>query len=148
MKALLVTLLFLTGASTAQAVSWVFCAMQDTVRVARSRVLLADIAAGPLPADAGQLTISQAPAPGQSLVIRQRGVLRQLVTAGLAAGVRFQGAASTVVIRDGARLDRDTLRARARHLLISLLPPDEPGAPAGRFELDLPANLPTAGGRR
>lgn len=143
MKTLLTTLLLLMPLGPALGAAWV-CTMQDTVHVANSMVRLGDITTGPLPGGAAELTVGTAPDPGQSLVIRQRGVLRRLVMEGLSAGVRFQGAASTVVIRDGARLDRDTLRARARHLLVSLLPPEELGAPASTFELDLPANLPAA----
>ncbi len=124
-----------------QAAPWV-CAMRDTVHVAHAPIRLGDIAAGTLPPEAAKLTVGQAPLPGGSLIIRQRGVLRRLVTAGLSRGVRFRGAANTVVIRDGAPLDRAQLRARAQRLLTALLPPDRPGAPAGSVELDLPPRLP------
>jgi len=141
-KILLTTLAALLLAGPSGAAPWV-CAMQDTVQVANSQVRLADITSGELPVAAADLSVGHSPAPGKSLIIHQRGVLRRLVTAGLAAGVRFQGAASTVVIQDGAELDRDILRARARHLLVSLLPEQVPGAPTSSFELDLPASLPS-----
>ncbi len=134
-------LLILLLGTPAWAAPWV-CSLQDTVRVDRSAVRLADVAQGDLPAHVADLVVTAAPVPGETTVLHQRSILRQLVTSGLASGVRFQGASRVVVIRGGGRLDRESLRARTRHLLLGLMPADEPGAPAGSFELEFPGTLP------
>lgn len=144
MKLRLAVPLMMILAGPAAAGVWV-CALQDSVVVTQPAVRLADLAAGDLPPAAGQLVVGGIPRPGGQAVFGRKTILRRLVTSGLASGVRFQGAAETLVIREGRVLSRQSLHERARQLLTPLLPTASPGAPNTTFELILPERLPAFG---
>jgi len=76
--------------------------------------------------------------PGVAVPLDRRTVLRKLVQAGVAQGVRFAGSNNPVVVYSGRRLEETDLRREIRRAIQPLVPGGVPGAPASWFEFDLP----------
>jgi flagella basal body P-ring formation protein FlgA len=93
-----------------------------------------------LPPDAAQLAVAAGGTPGQTRVISARGILRQLVLAGLADGVRMAGAEKCTLQFSGAELSADSVLARVTAALKPLLPTSAPQAPPPRLEVSLAAS--------
>jgi len=130
----------LSLAATDAAVGQVWnCVLPDTVVVADSVVRLIDLAAGPVPADVADLVVQTGGRPGTSQALSRRTVLRKLVGAGLAGGVRFRGSDVCQVVFEGKELSPDALSEDIRRILQPLVPVSRPGAPNSWLELDFPA---------
>ncbi len=136
--------LVLALAASAPARAWNLD-LAPTVTVDAQRVTVADLATGPVPAAAGAVVVLGGGEPGTSTAVSQRLVLRHLVSAGLAAGVRMGGATECTIVFAGRQVATGDLQEAARRALQPLVPAPLAGAPAPWFELDLPArDLPTA----
>jgi flagella basal body P-ring formation protein FlgA len=70
--------------------------------------------------------------------VSRQDILRRLVTAGLARGVRLTGARYCHLVFQGEELTVDDLRQKIRHVIQPLVPPPTPGAPDSWFELEVP----------
>ncbi|MBM4129404.1 flagellar basal body P-ring formation protein FlgA [bacterium] len=113
--------------------------LPDSATVAAAVVRLGDIVLEPVPAQAAALLVAEAgPGDATALVTRQ-GILRRLVTASLADGVRLSGATRCRIRFGGRPLDPAALQAEAERLVAALLPEARPGAPAPWSEVTLPA---------
>ncbi len=120
-------------------------ALRDSVAVAGPRVRLGDVAEGPLPPRAAALVLGSG-GPGRTLRLTAKGILRRLVTAGLAAEVRLAGAERCRVRLGGRPVAAGPVRERVEALLGERLPAGPPGAPASWLELELaPPRLTAAG---
>ncbi len=112
--------------------------LADTVVIDKAVVSLGDIAAGPVPGTAAGLTICGAGDPGTSLTLSRRGILRRLVSAGIASGVRFRGPDRTVLVFAGQNVAPSALTEAVRMELQRLVPAPGPGAPNSWFDLSMP----------
>ncbi len=110
--------------------------LADTVEVAAGPVTIADVATGAVPAAAADLTLVAAGKPGTSLELDRRTILRQLVSARMAAGVRLGGADRVTVIFRGRLVPGDQVRRLMTEALQTMLPAAEPGAPDTWLELE------------
>ena len=108
--------------------------------VAGSTVRLVDLAGADVRPDAAQLAVAVGGTPGQTRVISARGILRQLVLAGLADGVRLTGAEKCTLQFSGAELSADSVLVRVTAALTPLRPLASPPAPPPRLEVSLPAS--------
>lgn len=113
--------------------------LPDSATVASAVVRLGDIVLEPVPAEAAAVLVAEAgPGDAMALVTRQ-GVLRRLVAASLADGVRLTGATRCRVRFGGRPLDPAALQVEAERLLAALLPAAPAGAPPPSCEVTLPA---------
>ncbi len=113
--------------------------MPDTVVLDHDLARLGDVAAGPVPAQVRDLMIRAGLKPNCVVTVSRQDILRRLVTAGLAGGVRLTGASHTHLIFAGRELVAGDIRQEVRLVIQPLVPPSYPGAPDSWFELDLPA---------
>ncbi|MFN2371920.1 MAG: flagellar basal body P-ring formation chaperone FlgA [Candidatus Krumholzibacteriia bacterium] len=119
--------------------------LPDTVTVAGTTATVADLARGPVPAAVAPVVVHAGGVPGTCVTVSDRGVLRRLVSAGVAGGVRMRGAGECVVVFAGRLVGTDELHEAARRAVQPLVPAARPGAPDSWFELELPARqLPAA----
>lgn len=118
--------------------------LPDTALVAGQTARLADLATGPLPAAAADLVIASEGRPGTSRTISRQAILRRLVTAGLARGVRLRGAERCVMVFAGAEVHAGDLAEASRAVIRRLVPPPLAGAPDTWFELEMPPRDLTA----
>ena len=112
--------------------------LPDTVVVDHDRATLGDLAAQPLPPQVRDLVIRAGLEPNSVVSVSRQDILRRLVTAGLAGGVRLTGAARTQIVHVGQTVDTAALTEQVRRAVQPLVPPAEPGAPDAWFTLDLP----------
>ncbi|MCP4572057.1 MAG: flagellar basal body P-ring formation protein FlgA [bacterium] len=120
--------------------------LPDTVVARDGALSLAELAEGPVPAVAADLMICGAGRPGTAVEVSRAGVLRRLVSAGLAREVRMRGPVATVVIFAGRSLAPLELQESVRRMVQPLVPPAQAGAPASWIELDVPRiEKPVAG---
>jgi len=125
------------GAATPALADWAL-ALPDTVIVSGSVTRVRNLTSAALPSQAAEVVVHAGGTPGTLIGLNRRLILRKLVNAGLAHGVRFTGAEETTVIYAGSRLDEMVLRQEIRRTLQPLVPGGMPGAPASWFEFDLP----------
>jgi flagella basal body P-ring formation protein FlgA len=119
--------------------AWVL-ELRESVQADGPVVRLADLALGDLPAEAAALVVSSGGKPGEERVLSRRGILRQLVTARLAATVTCRGAESCTVRFAGERVEAATIESG---LLASLRPWTPAGPESGPATwLELGADLP------
>lgn len=115
----------------------------ESARVTSGEVCLQDVAVGELPAELSSLLLTAGGAPGQSIEISRRLILRKLVQAGLAAGVNLGGATSCRVHFAGQPIAWDSWQERVDAALGDLVPPQADGAPDAWLETNVP--LPSRG---
>ncbi len=114
--------------------------------VAGNTARLGDLVGAEVPAGAARLAVAVGGLPGQTRVVSARGILRQLVLAGQADGVRLTGAEACTLQFAGAEVPADSLAARVSAALTPLLPPSPPSSPPPRLEIALPASSFAADG--
>jgi flagella basal body P-ring formation protein FlgA len=120
--------------------------LADSARVDGRVVRLADVARGALPVPCRDVVVYAGGSPGRVVEIERRGILRRLVTLGLADGVRLAGAPVCRVAFAGREVSSAELTGAVREALADWLPDSPPGAPATRLEVTLPARqLPLRG---
>ena len=112
--------------------------LPDSVMVRGPVVRLGEIADGPIPTAVKDLVLQNGRRPGTVESISRRTLLRRLVTNGLAAGVRFQGAENCRVFASGREIPASDLAQEIRSVVQDLVPLVRPGAPASWFEVQIP----------
>jgi flagella basal body P-ring formation protein FlgA len=112
--------------------------LPDTVVLDQDLALLGDLAVGPVPAGAQDLIIRAGLQPNTVVTVSRQDILRRLVTAGLARGVRLSGARHCQVVFHGRDLEAGDIQLEVRRILQPLVPPAFPGAPDSWFEMELP----------
>ncbi len=112
--------------------------LPDTVVLTDDRATLEDLATGPVPAFAQDIVIRAGLAPNSVVAVSRQDVLRRLVTAGLAHGVRLSGAERCHLIFAGREVDTAAIQEEVRRAIQPLVPPAVSGAPDSWFELELP----------
>ncbi len=138
-RKLLVLIFVLTGiASSACAAGNWNLVLPDTVFLADDLATLGEVASGPIPAYARDLVIRAGLKPNTVVEVSRQDILRRLVTAGLARGVRMTGAGHCQLIFAGRELTDGDVRREVRRVIQPLVPPSIPNAPDSWFELDLP----------
>lgn len=112
--------------------------LPDTVVLTDDLATLEDIARGPIPAYAQDIVIRAGLEPNSVVTVSRQDVLRRLVTAGLAHGVRLTGAERSHLIYEGVRVDAEALEKELRQAMQPLVPSSASGAPDSWFEMELP----------
>ncbi len=112
--------------------------LPDTVILDDDVATLGDVATGPVPARARDLVIRAGLKPNSVVEVSRQDILRRLVTAGLARGVRMKGASHSQLIFVGRELTDGDIRREVRRAIQPLVPPSHPDAPDSWFDLDLP----------
>lgn len=112
--------------------------LPDTVIAAGASLSLEELAAGPVSAAAADLVVCGEGRPGTSVTVSRAGLLRRLVSAGLARNVRLRGADQTVIVFAGHVPAPLELQESARRGVQHLVPSAAAGAPASWLELELP----------
>ncbi len=133
------------GIVSASGLSWTLD-LPPRATVAGNTARLADLGGADVPVDAARLAVAVGGSPGQTRVVSARGILRQLVLAGLAEGVRLTGAETCTLQFAGAELPADSVLARVTAAMARLLPPSPAAAPPPRLEVSLPASRLAADG--
>lgn len=145
MMRVLVPFLLATVLASAPAAAWNLT-LPDTVLVSGTKVTVADLATGPVPAAAAAVVVQAGGLPGTAVTVSRRTVLRHLVSAGVAGGVRLLGADQCVVVFAGHLVSTAELHEAVRVAVQPLVPAPRPGAPDSWFELELSErDLPSAG---
>ena len=112
--------------------------LPDTVVVDHDVATLGDVAVGPVPAGVRDLVIRAGLKPNSVVTVSRQDILRRLVIAGLARGVRLTGVSHSHIIFAGRELAVGEIHREVRGVIQPLVPPSLPGAPDSWFELDLP----------
>ncbi len=112
--------------------------LPDTVFLDDDVATLGVVATGPVPAGARDLVIRAGLKPNSVVEVSRQDILRRLVTAGLARGVRMTGASHSQLIFQGRRLTDGDIQREVRRAIQPLVPPTHPDAPDTWFEVDLP----------
>ena len=112
--------------------------MPDTVFLDDDVATLGDVATGPVPAGARDLVIRAGLKPNSVVEVSRQDILRRLVTAGLARGVRMTGASHSQLVFQGRQLTDGDIQREVRRAIQPLVPPTHPDAPDTWFEVDLP----------
>ena len=145
MKRVLAPVLLAAALAAAPAAAWNLT-LPDTVLVTGTTATVADLAVGPVPATVAGVVVQAGGVPGTAVTVSRRAVLRHLVSAGVAGGVRLLGADQCVVVFSGQLISTGDLHEAVRAAVQPLVPPPRPGAPDSWFELELPErDLPAAG---
>jgi len=138
-------ILMASAASVSLAGTWNL-ALPDTVILDRDVAVLGDVAGGPVPAGAQDLVIRAGLKPNAVVTVSRRDILRRLVTAGLAGGVRFTGVEICHLLFEGREVTPENLKQEVNVKVQKLVPTAYPGAPDSWFELELPrVKLASAG---
>ena len=150
MKTLLLTILMggllgLPVASRATA-GWDLV-LAESAAVGGTQVQLRDVVEIEVPADVADLVLLATGRPGRTATLSRRTILRRLVSAGQAAGVRLRGADACNVRFTGRQISAERLYEEVRRALQPLVPVPVPGAPASWFELDIPDRQLNAAGQ-
>jgi flagellar basal body P-ring formation protein FlgA len=111
--------------------------LADTVQVRASTVTVADVARGSVPEAAGAVVVAAGGRPGAAVQVSGRTILRRLVMAGQADGVRLAGAEHCHIVFAGHTVGTHALREGIRAVLEPHIPPAAPEAPPSWLELDL-----------
>lgn len=111
--------------------------LADTVRVRATTVTVADVARGPVPTEAGAVVVAAGGRPGGSVEVTGRTILRRLVMAGRADGVRLTGADRCHIRFAGQTVAASALREKIRAALAPHIPPAVPEAPPSWLELEI-----------
>jgi flagella basal body P-ring formation protein FlgA len=120
--------------------------LPDSVTIDGKVARLADIAAGPVPAAAADLVIHAGGRPHTVVTVTRQGVLRRLVSNGLASGVVIDGAAECHLVFEGRTVAAEELEHEIRRSVQPLVPGARPGAPASWIEIQVPeSNLAVSG---
>lgn len=120
--------------------------LPDTVVLDQDVARLGDLSAGPVPANVQDLVIRAGLKPNGVVPVSRKDILRRLVTAGLARGVRLTGAEECHLVFAGTPVTPEHLHEQVSAHLQGLVPPSYSGAPDSWFELDLPeVSLAAAG---
>jgi len=114
--------------------------LKEAVTLPVGEVRLAQITEPAATGVVGRLVIAASNRPGSVVEVGRQRVLRELVAAGLAAGVRCQGPETCRIEFSGRRLDATEVETWLHEQLQPQLPPVQDGAPPTRLELQL--NLP------
>jgi flagellar basal body P-ring formation protein FlgA len=130
---ILIAMLTWTGSSLA----WDL-ALPDSVVVQGPVVRLGDVATGAIPTAVKGLQIQNQRRPGTVESISRRTILRQLVSNGLAAGVRFRGSETCRIFTSGQEIPATDLTREILSLLEDLIPSSHPGAPESWIEIQVP----------
>ena len=138
LKCLAVTLILMASAGSACAAGNWTLALPDTVVLDHDVATLGDLANGPVPANVQDLVIRAGLKPNGVVTVSRRDILRRLVTAGLARGVRFTGGEQCHLVFAGREVTPENLHKEVTLQIQKLVPPAHPGAPDSWFELDLP----------
>lgn len=133
----LIVVLAGTAGLVAPAWSWNLV-LPDTVVLDQDLALLGDVATGPVPAGTRDLVIRAGLQPNSVVAVSRQDILRRLVTAGLAHGVKISGARHCQIVFNGRDLETGDIQREVRRILQPLMPPSFAGAPGSWFELDLP----------
>jgi len=112
--------------------------LPDTVVLDNDLATLGDVADGPVPAAVRDLVIRAGLKPNSVVEVSRQDILRRLVTAGQARGVRLLGASHSHLIFTGRELDSGEIHREVRRAIQPLVPSSLAGAPDSWFELDLP----------
>jgi flagella basal body P-ring formation protein FlgA len=112
--------------------------MPDTVVLTHDLATLEDIASCPVPAYVQDIVIRAGLEPNSVVTVSRQDVLRRLVTAGLAHGVKLTGAERSYLVFAGHQVDAAAIQKEVRQAIQPLVPPAFPGAPDSWFELELP----------
>jgi flagella basal body P-ring formation protein FlgA len=112
--------------------------LPDTVMLDNDLATLGDVADGPVPAGVRDLVIRAGLQPNSVVEVSRQDILRRLVTAGQARGVRLLGASHSHLIFAGRELDSGEIHQEVRRAIQPLVPSSLAGAPDSWFELDLP----------
>lgn len=112
--------------------------LPDTVVLENDLATLGDVADGPVPAGVRDLVIRAGLKPNCVVEVSRQDILRRLVTAGQARGVRLLGASHSHLIFEGRELDSGDIHQEVRRAIQPLVPSSLAGAPDSWFELELP----------
>lgn len=145
-KLLVLTVVLLGSAGSARAAGNWNLILPDTVILADDVATLGEVAIGPIPGYARDLVIRAGLKPNSVVDVSRRDILRRLVIAGLARGVRLTGADHCQLIFAGRELTDGAIQREVRRAIQPLVPPSIQNAPDSWFEMDLPEiELSTAG---
>jgi flagella basal body P-ring formation protein FlgA len=112
--------------------------LQEAMTLPARPVKLADLVPGPVPESAGQTVVAAAGRPGEQHTITRNLVLRRLVEAQLADGVRFTGATACRVTFGGSQLATSAVSGRVVEQLQTWLPEASEESPPSWCEIILP----------
>ena len=138
LKCLAAALILMVSAGPACAAGNWTLALPDTVVLDHDVALLGDLTSGPVPAQVQDLVIRAGLKPNGVVTVSRRDILRRLVTAGLARGVRFTGGEQCHLVFAGREVTPEDLHQQVTRKIQKLVPAAYPGAPDSWFELDLP----------
>ena len=136
---LLILLILILGPAmqVTAAQAWVLV-LPDSVVVQGPTVRLGQIVTRPIPTGANDMIVQNSRRPGTLETISRRTVLRQLVSNGLATGVRIQGAQTCRIFVSGQEIPATDLAVEIHSVLKALMPPVRTGAPASWLEVQVP----------
>lgn len=115
---------------------WTVC-LADSLALPAGEVRLATVATGEIPAAAASIVVVEEANPGTRVTLHRRSILRQLVGAGLAAGVRFRGAEFCHITFVGQPLRETEITDWLHGALQPWVPPPTSGAPATWLAIEL-----------
>ncbi|MFH1845493.1 MAG: flagellar basal body P-ring formation chaperone FlgA [bacterium] len=135
-----VTLAFNVGAGSVAGERVWTMSLKEAVTLPVGEVRLAQITEPALTGTVGELVIAAGNRAGSVVEVGRQRVLRELVAAGLAAGVRCLGAETCRIQFSGRRLEAADVETWLREQLQPQQPPAVDGAPPTRLEVQV--NLP------
>ncbi len=112
--------------------------------VAGAVARLTDVAMTGVPEQVASLAVAAGGLPGDVRLVSRRSILRQLVLAGQADGLRLAGAEVCTLRFAGGEVEPDSLLTRVRAALATLIPPPGASAPDSWLEVTLPGSRLTA----
>ncbi len=137
-KFLVLIFVLLGTAGSAHAAGTWNLVLPDTVILNNDLATLGEVASRPVPAYAQDLVIRSGLKPNSVVEVSRQDILRRLVTAGMARGVRLTGASHCQLIFAGRELTNGDIQREVRRTIQPLVPPAVSDAPDSWFELDLP----------
>ena len=138
LKCMAVTLILMASAGPVCAAGNWNLTLPDTLVLDHDVATLGDLGTGPVPANVQDIVIRAGLKPNGVVTVSRRDILRRLVTAGLAAGVRFTGSEQCHLVFAGREVTPENLQREVTRQIQKIVPPAYPGAPDSWFELDLP----------
>ena len=146
LKCLAAALILMVSAGPVCATGNWTLALPDTVVLDHDVATLGDLVTGPVPANVQDLVIRAGLKPNGVVAVSRRDIIRRLVTAGLARGVRFTGGERCHLVFAGREVTPEFLHQQVTLNIQKLVPTAFPGAPDSWFELDLPSVKMAAAG--